>query len=32
VHPLPREREVIVRGGAGHEFWTPGDERGDAWG
>jgi hypothetical protein len=33
VHPLlPREREVIVRGGPGHEFWTPGDERGGAWG
>ncbi|HSD26604.1 MAG TPA: heparinase II/III family protein, partial [Vicinamibacteria bacterium] len=33
VHPLlPREREVIVRGGPGFEFWTPGDERGGAWG
>jgi hypothetical protein len=33
VHSLlPREREVIVRGGAGFEFWTPGDERGGAWG
>jgi hypothetical protein len=33
VHPLlPREREVTVRGGPGFEFWTPGDERGGAWG
>jgi hypothetical protein len=33
VHALlPREREVIVRGGPGFEFWTPGDERGGAWG
>jgi hypothetical protein len=33
VHPLlPREREVIVRGGPGFEFWTPGDERGGLWG
>ncbi len=33
VHPLlPREREVVVRGGSGFEFWTPGDERGGAWG
>jgi hypothetical protein len=33
VHPLlPREREVTVRGGPGYEFWTPGDERGGAWG
>jgi len=29
---LPLERQVIVRGGAGFEFWTPGDERGGAWG
>ena len=29
---LPLEREVIVRGGPGFEFWTPGDERGGAWG
>jgi hypothetical protein len=29
---LPPEREVIVRGGPGFEFWTPGDERGGAWG
>jgi hypothetical protein len=33
VHPvLPRAREVIVRGGSGSEFWTPGDDRGGAWG
>jgi hypothetical protein len=33
VHSLlPREREVTVRGGPGAEFWTPGDERGGAWG
>ena len=33
VHPLlPREREVVVRGGPGYEFWTPGDERGGGWG
>jgi hypothetical protein len=33
VHALlPAEREVIVRGGPGFEFWTPGDERGGAWG
>jgi hypothetical protein len=33
VHSLlPRERDVVVRGGAGFEFWTPGDERGGAWG
>jgi hypothetical protein len=29
---LPREREVVVRGGPGFEFWTPGDEYGGAWG
>jgi heparin/heparan-sulfate lyase len=29
---LPLERQVIVRGGPGFEFWTPGDERGGAWG
>jgi hypothetical protein len=29
---LPREREVVVRGGPGFEFWTPGDENGGAWG
>jgi hypothetical protein len=23
---------VVVRGGPGFEFWTPGDERGGAWG
>jgi heparin/heparan-sulfate lyase len=33
VHPLlPRERDVVVRGGPGYDFWTPGDERGGAWG
>jgi hypothetical protein len=33
VHPLlPRARDVVVRGGPGNEFWTPGDERGGAWG
>jgi len=33
VHALlPRPREVIVRGGPGNEFWTPGDEFGGAWG
>jgi len=29
---LPREREVIARGGAGFEFWTPGDAKGGPWG
>jgi Heparinase II/III-like protein len=33
VHTLlPREREVVKRGGPGWEFWTPGDESGGAWG
>ena len=33
VHSLlPRERDVVVRGGPGFEFWTPGDDRGGAWG
>jgi hypothetical protein len=33
VHSLlPRERELVVRGGPGFEFWTPGDERGGPWG
>ena len=33
VHTLlPRERELITRGGPGWEFWTPGDEFGGAWG
>lgn len=33
VHSLlPREREVVKRGGPDWEFWTPGDERGGAWG
>jgi hypothetical protein len=29
---LPREREIVARGGNGWEFWTPGDEFGGAWG
>jgi heparin/heparan-sulfate lyase len=29
---LPRERIVIRRGGPGQEFYTPGDDRGGAWG
>jgi hypothetical protein len=29
---LPRERDVVVRGGPGFEFWTPGDEYGGGWG
>jgi Heparinase II/III-like protein len=33
IHPLlPRARQVVVRGGPGFEFWTPGHERGGAWG
>ncbi len=33
VYPvLPRDAELVVRGGPGWEFWTPGDERGGAWG
>jgi heparin/heparan-sulfate lyase len=33
VYPvLPRDREFVVRGGPGWEFWTPGDERGGGWG
>jgi hypothetical protein len=33
VHSLlPREREIVKRGGAGWEFWTPGDEFGGGWG
>jgi len=33
VHSLlPREREVVKRGGPGWEFWTPGDEFGGPWG
>jgi hypothetical protein len=33
VHPvLPRAREITVRGGPGWDFWTPGDDRGGAWG
>ena len=33
VHSLlPRDREVVKRGGPGWEFWTPGDEFGGSWG
>ena len=33
VHSLlPRERDLVKRGGPGWEFWTPGDEFGGAWG
>jgi heparin/heparan-sulfate lyase len=33
VHTLlPRERDVVKRGGKGWEFWTPGDEFGGNWG
>lgn len=33
VHALlPRERVVTIRGGPGNEFYTPGDDRGGAWG
>jgi hypothetical protein len=33
VHSLlPREKDLITRGGPGWEFWTPGDEFGGAWG
>jgi heparin/heparan-sulfate lyase len=33
VHSLlPAEREIRARGGPGQEFWTPGDEKGGAWG
>jgi hypothetical protein len=33
VHSLlPLDREVTVRGGPGFEFWTPGDDKGGAWG
>jgi len=33
VHSLlPREREIVKRGGQAWEFWTPGDEFGGAWG
>ncbi len=33
VHSLlPRERDVIKRGGPNFEFWTPGDEYGGGWG
>src|SRR6185369_14845880 len=29
---LPRERVITRRGGAGHDFYTPGDDRGGPWG
>jgi len=29
---LPKERVVTRRGGSGHEFYAPGDDRGGAWG
>jgi Heparinase II/III-like protein len=33
VHSLlPRERDVVIRGGPNWEFWTPGDEFGGNWG
>ena len=33
VHPLlPLSHDVVVRGGDGWGFWTPGDERGGDWG
>ncbi len=33
VHSLlPQSRDVVVRGGPGWEFWTPGDQYGGAWG
>jgi hypothetical protein len=33
VHSLlPREREVVKRGGPGWEFWTPGDAQGGEYG
>src|SRR5262249_44180753 len=33
VHSLlPRERIVTRRGGAGQDFYTPGDDRGGSWG
>ena len=33
VHALlPREKDLVTRGGPGWEFWTPGDEFGGAWG
>jgi hypothetical protein len=33
VHTLlPRERDVVKRGGPKWEFWVPGDEHGGAWG
>jgi hypothetical protein len=33
VHTLlPANRVTVRRGGAGHEFWTPGDANGGPWG
>jgi len=33
VHTLlPLQHTTARRGGAGHEFWTPGDAKGGAWG
>jgi hypothetical protein len=33
VHTLlPEAHDLVVRGGPGFEFWTPGDDRGGAWG
>jgi len=33
VHSLlPKERVITRRGGRGNEFYTPGDDRGNAWG
>jgi hypothetical protein len=29
---LPKERVLTRRGGSGHEFYAPGDDRGGAWG
>jgi hypothetical protein len=29
---LPRDREIVARGGPAWEFWTPGDEHGGQWG
>jgi hypothetical protein len=29
---LPRERVITRRGGPGHDFYTPGDDHGGAWG
>jgi len=33
VHSLlPRERVIMRRGGPGHDFYTPGDDKGGPWG